>query len=444
MQSIKQLADQLIPAPENAEALYKADGITKDIASEVLTTFRESNEQMARLAPYLKAGNIKETCQVIWQLVKFNIAYKVDPPGVQWIRTPSRLWADRVGDCKSYSVFIASCCYQLGIKCCFRFVSFNDKLRPTHVYVVVKSRGQEIILDAVMPAFNQQKPYTQKWDYNMTRISRLSGIPGNQQHISGGLSTALNQTGRRTVLDQAFPGLALLGLYIFIPGYGNTMPSYTHNSVGTPDDLWARIPQVVKDKTRKASDSFWDFGDWANIKVENDVFPKLKTLLTAQLGMDPAQWWRIQLKPAGIGNLTNIFNTAVDTAASSIPGGEMAKNILQNIKGVVGKLFGGTDIKWKRGDPGTWGPDPSDWASLGINPLAAIPFGGQTQTGQPLPVTYIPPQQPVQQPVQQPQQPVNTPALPANNTPPPPDDQKDNTMLYVGIAAVAAFVLLKK
>jgi hypothetical protein len=132
MSDLRALANQLIPVPDHKEALYKNDGNTGDIATKVLTCFRDNNHQVASLAPYLKAASIKDTCRIVWQLVKNNIAYQVDPRGNQWIRTPARLWADGVGDCKSYSVFIASCCHHLSIKCCFRFVAFKPG-PPTHV-----------------------------------------------------------------------------------------------------------------------------------------------------------------------------------------------------------------------------------------------------------------------------------------------------------------------
>jgi hypothetical protein len=443
MSELRALASRLLPAPDGNEALYKDDGNTADIATKVMACFRDYNHQVANLAPYLKAASLVDTCRTLWQLVKNNIAYVVDPKGKQWIRTPARLFSDAQGDCKSYSVFIASCCYHLGIKGCFRFVSFKNG-PPTHVYVVVKNKGREIILDAVMPAFNQQKPYHQKWDYNMTRISTLSGI-NNQQQIAGGLSTALNKGARRDTLNKAFPGLALLGLYIFIPGYGNTMPAYTHNSVGTPDNLFDRVPQVVKDKARSASDSFWDFGDWADLKVENEVFPKLKQLLTAQLGIDPHEWWRRQLRPAGIGSIGFAWATAltaVNTGSQAVAAGGQVSNILSNIKSTVGNFFGGSDIKWKRGDPSVWGPAVSDWASLGINPLAQIPVQGTTSTGQPLPVTYVPPATPV--PPYTPTVPTvptipnNSSAWPSGGTP------NDNTMLYVAGAALLALVAFKK
>lgn len=438
MSDLRTLASRLLPAPDGKEDLYKDDGNTADIATKVMACFFDYNHQVASLAPHLKAASLVDTCRTIWQLVKNNIAYVVDPKGKQWIRTPARLWSDAQGDCKSYSVFIASCCYHLGIKCCFRFVSFKPG-PPTHVYVVVKNKGREIILDAVMPGFDQQKPFHQKWDYNMTRISQLSGIPENQQ-IAGGLSTALNKGKRREVLKNALPGLAMLGLYIFIPGFGNSYVWEGKPTLGTSDDLWSRLPQPIKDKTRKAADSFFDFGDWAGILVQNEVFPQLKQLLTAQLGIDPAEWWRRQLRPAGIGSIGFAWATALTafkTGSEAVAAGGQASNIFSNIKSTVGNLFGGSDIKWKRGDPSVWGPAPGDWASLGINPLANIPVQGTTNTGQPLPVTYVP-TAPVPPNVPTVPTPTNSQALP------PVTQTNDNTMLYVAGAALLALVVMKK
>lgn len=461
MQQLKAIADHLIPPPDYNEALYK-DGNTADIITQVLTSYRNRKEQLSRLAPYIQAANLVDTCRVIWQLVKHNIAYVVDPPGRQWVRTPARLWADKQGDCKSYSVFIASCLYNLGIKGCFRFVTFDylkdregnyitDKSGnriigpPTHVYVVVKIAGREIIIDAVMPAFNQEKPFLKKWDYNMTRISELSGIPGQPQQISGGLSTALNKGKRREVLNHALPGLAMAGMYIFIPGFGNTYAKEVKPMLATPDDLWSSLPAVVKEKTRKAADSFWDFGDWADIKVENEVFPKLKQIISAQLGMDPAQWWRNALA-ARTGNITGIgaFDPATIMAVAQKAGKvlETIGKVFSGIKSALGGLFGGSDIKWNRGDPSTWAPDVSDWNGYAVNPLMFIPTAASV--GEPaLPVTYIPPATTIPQPTYRPNQPTTTQPTGTPTPYTPPAEMKDNTMLYVGGALLLLLVMKK-
>jgi hypothetical protein len=143
----------------------------------------------------------------VWAAVKDNINYKIDPPGVQWIRTPARLWADKEGDCKSFSVFIGSCLHQLGIPFTFRFVSFDDtNATPTHVYVVVPVKGgKEIYLDAVLPQFNVQKPFTYKQDFKMpTAIARLSGVSATYQDVANALAAeyqALKRAGKLNKLQ---------------------------------------------------------------------------------------------------------------------------------------------------------------------------------------------------------------------------------------------------
>lgn len=150
----------------------------------VLDCYRAKNNQVKQFAPYLRGRTIKETCNNVWQFVKDNIAYKVDPPGEQWIKEPARVWADKVCDCKSYSVFIASLLHHLGIEGYFRFVSFAADHIPTHVYVVVPIKNGDIKIDCVLGLFNKEKPFTHKYDYSMTRISQLSGIGNSSNGVN--------------------------------------------------------------------------------------------------------------------------------------------------------------------------------------------------------------------------------------------------------------------
>lgn len=187
-----QIAERLIPKPNSKKVLSKPNGDTGDIMHQVLSVYSRSGDQLQKLAPYLRSGNVEQTCRNIWEFVKQNIAYQVDPPGVQWVKTPARTWADKVCDCKSYSIFIAACLKALGIKGAFRFVSFveNDPT-PTHVYVVVKNNGREIIIDDVLPSFNEEKPYQHKQDYTMSDVYTLSGI-GEVNHFKIPVQTTIS------------------------------------------------------------------------------------------------------------------------------------------------------------------------------------------------------------------------------------------------------------
>lgn len=157
-------------------------GNTSDIIKEVLECYQQTYSQVKDFAPSLQGSSITETCSNVWNFIKQNIHYKIDPPGVQWIKTPARLWSDKEGDCKSFSVMAASLLNNLGITPTFRFVSYSilDDT-ATHVYVVALLKNEEIIIDAVYDSFNAQQQYAYKKDYTMAaQISRLSGLENYQ------------------------------------------------------------------------------------------------------------------------------------------------------------------------------------------------------------------------------------------------------------------------
>lgn len=176
--SIQQTASRTIGKTRGIEYTLTNNGTTGDIIQLVLTWFNKYNADVKSFAPALRGSSLTGTCYNIWAFVRNNITYKKDPEGYQWIKSPGKLWADRKGDCKSYSVFIGSCLAQLGIDFIFRFVSYDPASSiPTHVYVVVPYQGSEIIIDACLNKFNYQLPYQHKIDYPMTRVIGLAG-PG--------------------------------------------------------------------------------------------------------------------------------------------------------------------------------------------------------------------------------------------------------------------------
>lgn len=203
---LTQLADKYIPVPKNKKELIKPDGVTRDIIKEVLDCYQAEKEQLQKFATFLKGSNVLETGYNIWNFWKSNIRYQVDVENEQWVKTPAAVWASKFCDCKSFSVAVASTLHCLGIDGKFRFTSYgnNDEI-PTHVYVVAVVAGKEIIIDCVWTGFNSEKPYTKKWDYNMTKIFRLSGIDNSprlrvatskpKRYAVGQLNVDLNDEG---------------------------------------------------------------------------------------------------------------------------------------------------------------------------------------------------------------------------------------------------------
>lgn len=154
------------------------DGNTKDIIKTVLYADKKAAWYTSSFASTLRGRTLFETCKNIWQFVKTQIPYVLDPDGEQYIKSPGRLWKDKAGDCKSFSVFIASCLRNLGIPYGYRFTSYSKSdSTPTHVYVYVPLDKGEIILDAVWSGpFNTQKEFSHKQDHLMSKIAYLGSV----------------------------------------------------------------------------------------------------------------------------------------------------------------------------------------------------------------------------------------------------------------------------
>ncbi|MDO7873676.1 transglutaminase domain-containing protein [Hymenobacter sp. ASUV-10] len=154
------------------------DGITTEIISEVRAVSRESAGQTARLAEQLRGATPAESCANVYRFVRKNIAYQLDPPGKQFIKTPAATIGSGYCDCKGYAILTNDLLRCLGIRSAFRFVSFSrNSQNVTHVYSVAwpQEGGPLVVLDACLPRFNQEKPYTYHEDH-MTEIIRVSGI----------------------------------------------------------------------------------------------------------------------------------------------------------------------------------------------------------------------------------------------------------------------------
>lgn len=165
---------------KHKDTIIKRSGNTADIVSVVMDVYNKDWQQVNGLVRSFGSG--EEACQNIFNYIIDNVHYKEDPTGVQWVKTPSRLLADKTGDCKSMSIFSASCLRALRIDHFFRFVSFNERKQATHVYVIaVLPDGRQIILDPVVrrngqPVYNIEENYTYKSDMRGTDIYYLSGI----------------------------------------------------------------------------------------------------------------------------------------------------------------------------------------------------------------------------------------------------------------------------
>lgn len=165
-------------APQLKNKIIKTNGNTEDIVKAVLKADSISKEQTREISKQFKPtpAGLRE----IWEFVKYNFRYKEDPRGVQWIKSPERLFYEREGDCKSFTIFVNSILKNLNVKHVTRFISQNEDPDPTHVYTVAMLNGKKYIIDTVYHSFNAEPNYKYKYDYknnntDMTKISYLSG-----------------------------------------------------------------------------------------------------------------------------------------------------------------------------------------------------------------------------------------------------------------------------
>lgn len=156
--------DTLIRPYNPTIKLLHRKGDTDDIIQVVLTVLSDNRNDVKDLAKTFSKdyAGLKE----IFYLVKDNIEYMEDPDGGQWIQTPSYLWhKSQVGDCKSFTVFIASILHHMKIPYIIRFVSFDKSKTPSHVYPIAVLNGKQVILDAVYQWFDAEKPFTYNHDF---------------------------------------------------------------------------------------------------------------------------------------------------------------------------------------------------------------------------------------------------------------------------------------
>lgn len=178
-EQIAHIADKTINKAKFVRETRYANGNTNNIIAEILAVDKISKNDTKEFAKHLIGSTKHETLNNVWNFIKHNIRYVIDPVGIQFIKTPSRIWADKYADCKGYSIFIGSILKNLALDFTYRFVSFSDNQIYTHVYIVCDG----VILDAVMPEFNKEKPFNFKKNIHMTQIIRMSGIDnaGNQK-----------------------------------------------------------------------------------------------------------------------------------------------------------------------------------------------------------------------------------------------------------------------
>lgn len=190
----RNLASKYIAMSPNRRQTMHEDGGIPEIIATIIHADQQSADFTKRLAPHLVAGNEIDTLKNIWRFTRKNIKYVRDRNGHEVIKSPGRTWADKSGDCKSFSVFVGSILQNLGYKYRYR-VAFYDPQYPEsgHIYpIVTLPGGKTVIVDAVHTVFDEEVPFWKASDYSPTSGRKYPSLAGTSQKFgwAAGLATA--------------------------------------------------------------------------------------------------------------------------------------------------------------------------------------------------------------------------------------------------------------
>jgi len=149
----------------------KSNASNSDIRKVIDKMLPIAAEQTKEIASDFRGSSDTESARKIWMFLKNNIVYVADGSN-QVVKAPSALLRDKVGDCKSYTVFTSGILTNLGIPHRIVYTSYDkNSPEPGHVYVVTKDG---VIIDAVWHKFNSEK----KPIYRYEKIMNVKGITG--------------------------------------------------------------------------------------------------------------------------------------------------------------------------------------------------------------------------------------------------------------------------
>ena len=166
----------------NRRKLLVSEQSTSDIIQAILKAHRDHSKDYAKIAPSFNASSRREIGRKIFDFLKNNVLYRIEPSSKQTVKSPAAILAQGYGDCKHYSLFAGGVLENLGVPFAYRFASYRmwDK-SPQHVFVVINpGTKNEIWLDPVLPSYDQKKPYNYAIDKKMA-IYSISGIQNENQ-----------------------------------------------------------------------------------------------------------------------------------------------------------------------------------------------------------------------------------------------------------------------
>lgn len=160
--------------PANALESFAGFGLT-DTKKLIADYCRKYWKDCAKIAKHLKADSLLQSCFNLWYWMRHNIKYAYDAEGKEEVRSPRRVWQDRMQgvDCDCLSVFAWCVLTCMGYDPIFELVAFNGKKAPSHIFVSCNG----VVVDRVWFIFNQRPPQiTSREIYRVNLLDNLGKL----------------------------------------------------------------------------------------------------------------------------------------------------------------------------------------------------------------------------------------------------------------------------
>jgi hypothetical protein len=180
--NVNVLMGQLAPF-QNRREMLESDQSTGDIINAILDAHKRHAGDYAKISSFFNAGSNRDTARKIYNFLKGNVKYIIEPGSKQTVKSPSAILAQGYGDCKHYSLFAGGILQNLRIPFAYRFASYRVfNKEPQHVFVVVNpGTKNEIWIDPVLNKFDYKKAYTYATDRKPMALYSISGVGATAQ-----------------------------------------------------------------------------------------------------------------------------------------------------------------------------------------------------------------------------------------------------------------------
>jgi len=296
---------------KNNQKIISYDQTTNDIINAILKQHNKSERDYDKLFYFFDCGNYYDTAKKVFNFLKKNIQYQIEPDELQTVKTPAAILATKNGDCKHMSLFIAGILdsYRRNtgeiFDLSYRFAAYDGSRTPEHVFVVINPGSKnEIWCDAVLDNFNEKKEpnfYKDKKIQNMALMA-LSGI--NQQAQMNGVFDFLKPKGggpggatTTTGLPKSGPGSSVVtppkgsGLVNVITAGASAIPIFG----STISSFLTLIGPLIKGRSENfLFDTSFTTGDYN--KAMGIAFKWYKDFGLSPKSANPKLWWGVGTK----------------------------------------------------------------------------------------------------------------------------------------------------